>query len=88
MNDKMSGFKYEGDITPDGQSIWSRDQNLLSLRRQVGMLFQRPNPFAMSIRDNVVAGVKAHQIARASSSTSWPRSGCRRSACGRRSRIV
>jgi len=36
----------------------------LALRRRVGMLFQRPNPFPMSIKDNVVAGVKAHRIAK------------------------
>jgi phosphate transport system ATP-binding protein len=64
MNDKVSGFKYEGDITLEGESIWAAKQDLLSLRRRVGMLFQRPNPFPMSIRDNVVAGVKAHRIAK------------------------
>jgi len=64
MNDRVVGFRYDGDITLEGESIWSPSQNLLSLRRRVGMLFQRPNPFPMSIRDNVVAGVKAHQIAK------------------------
>jgi len=64
MNDKVSGFKFEGDVTLEGESIWAPRQDLLSLRRRVGMLFQRPNPFPMSIRDNVVAGVKAHQIAK------------------------
>ncbi len=64
MNDKVSGFKYDGDVTLEGESIWAPRQDLLALRRRVGMLFQRPNPFPMSIRDNVVAGVKAHQIAK------------------------
>ena len=64
MNDKVSGFRHEGDVTLEGESIWAPRQDLLSLRRRVGMLFQRPNPFPMSIRDNVVAGVKAHQIAK------------------------
>jgi phosphate transport system ATP-binding protein len=64
MNDKVPGFKFEGDVTLEGESIWATKQDLLSLRRRVGMLFQRPNPFPMSIRDNVVAGVKAHQIAK------------------------
>lgn len=64
MNDKVPGFKYEGDITLEGESIWAPKQDLLSLRRRVGMLFQRPNPFPMSIQDNVVAGGKAHQIAK------------------------
>ncbi len=64
MNDKVVGFRYEGDVTLDEMSIWSAHHDLLSLRRRVGMLFQRPNPFPMSIRDNVVAGVKAHRIAK------------------------
>jgi phosphate transport system ATP-binding protein len=64
MNDKVAAFRHEGDITFDGQSIWSPHHDLLVLRRRIGMLFQRPNPFPMSIRDNVVAGVKAHRIAK------------------------
>lgn len=64
MNDKVAGFKFDGDVTLDDVSIWSGHEDLLSLRRRVGMLFQRPNPFPMSIRDNVVAGVKAHRIAK------------------------
>lgn len=64
MNDKVSSFRHEGDVLLDGESIWSPSRDLLTLRRRVGMLFQRPNPFPMSIRDNVVAGVKAHGIAR------------------------
>jgi phosphate transport system ATP-binding protein len=64
MNDRISGFHREGDVTLDGTSIWSPNLDLLALRRRVGMLFQRPNPFPMSIKDNVVAGVKAHRIAK------------------------
>jgi phosphate transport system ATP-binding protein len=64
MNDKVVGFRYEGDVKLDDQSIWSQRRDLLMLRRRIGMLFQRPNPFPMSIRDNVVAGVKAHRIAK------------------------
>ncbi len=64
MNDRVAGFAHEGEVTLDGRSIWAPDQDLLTLRRRVGMLFQRPNPFPMSIRDNVVAGVRAHGIAR------------------------
>ena len=64
MNDRVPGFRHEGDVTLDDVSIWAPHQDLLTLRRRVGMLFQRPNPFPMSIRDNVVAGVKAHRIAK------------------------
>jgi phosphate transport system ATP-binding protein len=64
MNDKVVGFRFQGDVKLDNQSIWSPRHDLLMLRRRIGMLFQRPNPFPMSIRDNVVAGVKAHRIAK------------------------
>jgi phosphate transport system ATP-binding protein len=61
MNDTVSGYRREGDVTLDGQSIWSPAVQPMALRRKVGMLFQRPNPFPMSIMDNVVAGVRAYQ---------------------------
>jgi len=59
MNDKISGYRRDGDVTLDGVSIWSPAVHPMALRRKVGMLFQRPNPFPMSIEDNVVAGVRA-----------------------------
>jgi len=62
MNDKVSGYKHTGDVLLDGRSIF-RGVELMSLRRKVGMLFQRPNPFPMSIMDNVTAGVRAHKMA-------------------------
>jgi phosphate transport system ATP-binding protein len=64
MNDRVPGFTRRGDVTYDGESLWAPSVDLLTLRRRVGMLFQRPNPFPMSIKDNVVAGVKAHRIAK------------------------
>jgi phosphate transport system ATP-binding protein len=64
MNDRVPGFTRTGDITFDDVSLWGQGVDLLTLRRRIGMLFQRPNPFPMSIKDNVVAGVKAHRIAK------------------------
>ena len=64
MNDRVPGFERTGDVTLDEESLWAQHVDLLTLRRRVGMLFQRPNPFPMSIKDNVVAGVKAHRIAK------------------------
>jgi phosphate transport system ATP-binding protein len=63
MNDKVVGYRHAGDVLLDGHSIWHSGVELMSLRRKVGMLFQRPNPFPMSIMDNVVAGAKAHRMA-------------------------
>jgi phosphate transport system ATP-binding protein len=64
MNDKVQDFNRQGDVLFDGASLWRSGTDLLELRRRVGMVFQRPNPFPMSIRDNVVSGVKAHRIAK------------------------
>jgi phosphate transport system ATP-binding protein len=63
MNDKVTSYRHGGDVLLDGRSIWHPGVDLMSLRRRVGMLFQRPNPFPMSIMDNVVAGVRAHKMA-------------------------
>jgi phosphate transport system ATP-binding protein len=62
MNDKVSTYKHAGDVLLDERSIWHPGVDLMSLRRRVGMLFQRPNPFPMSIMDNVVAGTRAHKM--------------------------
>jgi len=63
MNDKVTSYRHDGDVLLDGRSIFHPGVDLMSLRRRVGMLFQRPNPFPMSIMDNVVAGVRAHKMA-------------------------
>jgi len=63
MNDKVTGYRHAGDVLLDGRSIWSPGLELMSLRQRVGMLFQRPNPFPMSIMDNVTAGARAHKMA-------------------------
>jgi phosphate transport system ATP-binding protein len=63
MNDKVTGYRHDGDVLLEGRSIWAPSVELMSLRRRVGMLFQRPNPFPMSIMDNVVSGVRAHKMA-------------------------
>jgi phosphate transport system ATP-binding protein len=63
MNDKVSSYRHSGDVQLDGRSIWHSGVDLMALRRKVGMLFQRPNPFPMSIMDNVTSGVRAHRLA-------------------------
>jgi phosphate transport system ATP-binding protein len=62
MNDKVSGYHYSGDVLLNGRSIFNGHHDLMDFRRRVGMVFQRPNPFPMSIADNVTAGVRAHQM--------------------------
>jgi phosphate transport system ATP-binding protein len=63
MNDKVRGFWMTGSVTLNGADMYQRRVDPLMVRRKVGMVFQRPNPFPMSILDNVVAGVKAHKMA-------------------------
>jgi phosphate transport system ATP-binding protein len=62
MNDKVTGYRHAGDVLLDGRSIWHPGVDLMTLRRKVGMLFQRPNPFPMSIVENVTAGTRAHRM--------------------------
>src|SRR5665213_3819557 len=66
MNDKVRGFWKRGSILLEGEEIDGSGLDPLILRRRVGMVFQRPNPFPMSIQDNVVAGVRAHKMAKRS----------------------
>ena len=63
MNDKVTGYRHDGDVMLEGNSIFASGVELMSLRRRVGMLFQRPNPFPMSIQENVTAGARAHRLA-------------------------
>jgi phosphate transport system ATP-binding protein len=56
MNDTISGTRLEGDILLDGKNIYAPDYNVAELRRQVGMVFQKPNPFPQSVYDNVAFG--------------------------------
>lgn len=63
MNDRVPGHRRSGDVTLEDHSIFHPEVALMALRRRVGMLFQRPNPFPLSILENVVAGVRAHGLA-------------------------
>jgi phosphate transport system ATP-binding protein len=66
MNDRVRGFWRKGSISLNGVDLHDNSVDLLELRRRVGMVFQRPNPFPMSIEANVVAGVRAHRMAKRS----------------------
>ena len=66
MNDRVRGYWQHGRVDLDGVSLQDRSVDLLELRRRVGMVFQRPNPFPMSIEANVVCGVRAHRMAKRS----------------------
>jgi phosphate transport system ATP-binding protein len=56
MNDTIKGARVEGMVRFDGQDLYSVDTHVVELRRRVGMVFQRPNPFPQSIFDNIAFG--------------------------------
>ena len=62
MNDLVEGCRIEGTVTLDGEDIFSRKIDVNLLRKRVGMVFQKPNPFPMSIYDNVAYGPRTHGI--------------------------
>ena len=62
MNDLIPQTRTEGVLTVGGQDIYDKNTNLVNLRQQVGMVFQRPNPFAKSIFDNITYGPKLQGI--------------------------
>ena len=62
MNDLVEGCRIEGTVTLDGEDIFSRKMDVNLLRKRVGMVFQKPNPFPMSIYDNVADGPRTHGI--------------------------
>lgn len=62
MNDLVDSAKITGKIILDGDNIYSRDVDVSALRRRVGMVFQRPNPFPKSIYENVAYGLRLQGI--------------------------
>ena len=62
MNDLVPGCRIEGDLLLDGQNIYAPEFDVNQLRKRVGMVFQHPNPFPMSIYDNIAYGPRTHGI--------------------------
>jgi phosphate transport system ATP-binding protein len=62
MNDLIHGARVEGEVELDGVNIYDAKIDVVELRKKVGMVFQRPNPFPMSIYENIVYGPKRHGL--------------------------
>ncbi|MCI7576817.1 MAG: phosphate ABC transporter ATP-binding protein PstB [Spirochaetia bacterium] len=62
MNDMVEGCRITGKIILDGEEIFNRKMDVNQLRKKVGMVFQKPNPFPMSIYDNIAYGPRTHGI--------------------------
>ncbi|MFA7705609.1 MAG: phosphate ABC transporter ATP-binding protein PstB [Candidatus Omnitrophota bacterium] len=60
MNDLIEGVRVKGEVVIDAENIVSDKTDLVQLRKKVGMVFQRPNPFPLSIYENIVFGQKVH----------------------------
>lgn len=60
MNDLISGAKYEGEILFDRKNIFDKDYDIVELRKNIGMVFQKPNPFPKTIYENLVYAPKLH----------------------------
>ncbi len=64
MNDLIPGARLEGKVELDGENVYGDGMDVIHLRRRVGMIFQRSNPFPMSIYDNVAYGVRVNGLAK------------------------
>ncbi len=62
MNDLIENVSIEGEVLLDGVDVYHPDTDVVMLRKRVGMVFQRPNPFPMSIYDNIAYGPRVHGI--------------------------
>ena len=62
MNDLVAGVKIEGTVEYEGKNIFDSSVDVNELRREIGMVFQKPNPFPMSIYDNIAYGPRTHGI--------------------------
>ncbi len=63
MNDTIPGTRVEGEVLIDGQNIYAPETDVVDLRRKVGMVFQKSNPFPKSIFDNVAYGLRINRLA-------------------------
>ncbi|MFZ3172734.1 MAG: phosphate ABC transporter ATP-binding protein PstB [Carboxydocellales bacterium] len=64
MNDLITGIRIEGNVIIDGKDIYTSGLDVVQLRKRVGMVFQRPNPFPMSIYDNIAYGPRIHGMSK------------------------
>ncbi len=62
MNDLIPNVRITGEILYKGQDIFARDVDVNTLRKEIGMVFQKPNPFPMSVYDNIAYGPRTHGI--------------------------
>ena len=69
MNDLVEGARVEGSITFNDEDIYAKDVDAIEVRRRIGMVFQKPNPFPKSIYDNIAYGPRIHGLVRTKAET-------------------
>jgi len=62
MNDTVPGVRVTGEVTLDGENVYGRNVDVTLLRKKIGMVFQAPNPFPMSVYDNIAYGPRMHGV--------------------------
>ena len=62
MNDLIPSFRVRGDIRHEGRDLYARDADAIDIRRRIGMVFQKPNPFPKSIYENIAYGLKINGV--------------------------
>ena len=62
MNDLIPGVKISGSVLLDGEDLYARETDVTLLRKRVGMVFQKPNPFPMTVYDNIAYGPRVHGV--------------------------
>lgn len=62
MNDLIAGVRINGEVMYDGMNIYNGNCDVIELRKKIGMVFQKPNPFPMSVYDNIAYGPRVHGI--------------------------
>ena len=89
MHEIIPGAHVEGEVLLEGKNLYDKDVDPVAVRRDVGMVFQRPNPFpTMSIRENVLAGVRRCTSTRTSEATGTSVNRCTRRAIADRSHRI
>lgn len=85
MNDLVPGVKIDGTVLLDDEDIYDSQVDTTLLRKKIGMVFQQPNPFPMSIYDNIAYGPRIHGIKNKASWMRLWRTALRERLCGMRS---
>lgn len=87
MNDLIDGSRVEGEVVFEGKNIYDPDIDPVEIRRRIGMVFQKPNPFPKSIFNNITYGPRLAGVRKKATWMPWWNRASGRPLCGMRRRI-